>query len=70
MKFNKKYNFFIYSLNIIFILEIIIYQANNSTIEEVRMGLKEVAYAYYMRGKNIQYSGWKSELFSPEEATN
>ena len=53
MKFNKKYNFFIYSLNTIFILEIIIYQANNSTIEEARMGLKEVAYAYYMRGKNI-----------------
>ena len=70
MKYNKKYNFFIYSLNALFILEIIIYHVNNSSIEKVRTGLKEVAYAYYMRGQNIQYCAQKQEIFSPEEATN
>jgi len=61
MKFIKKYNFFIYSLNTFFIIEIIIYQANNSIIEKFRIGLKEVTYAYYMRGKNNQYNGEKCE---------
>lgn len=70
MKNNKIYNFFIYRLNTIFILEIIIYHVNNSTIEEAKAGLKEVAYAYYMRGKHIQYSGGKQEFFEPEDATS
>ena len=41
----------------------------NSTIEEFRNSLKEVAYSYYMRGKSIQYCMARDQFFSPEEAT-
>ena len=39
------------------------------TFEEVKKVLQEVAYSYYMRGKNIQYNSFKVHWFSPEEAT-
>ena len=41
----------------------------NSTLEEFRNSLKEVAYSYYMRGKSIQYCMARDQFFSPEEAT-
>ena len=41
----------------------------NSTIEEFRNSLKEVAYSYYMRGKSIQWCAARDQFFSPEEAT-
>ena len=48
---------------------IIISSVYNSSIEEVvQMGLKEVVYRYYMRGKYIQYNIYKGSIFSPEEA--
>ena len=39
-------------------------------IEEVHKAFQEVAYSYYMRGKNIQYNSFKADDFSPEEATS
>ena len=44
------------------------YEAN-PTFEEVQKAIQEVAYSYYMRGKNIQYNSHKVHWFSPEEAT-
>jgi len=41
----------------------------NSTLEEFRNSLKEVAYSYYMRGKSIQWCVARDQFFSPEEAT-
>ena len=41
----------------------------NSTIEEVHKAIQEVAYSYYMRGKNIQYNDKKFNFFPPEDAT-
>ena len=49
---------------------LIISYVSNSTLEEVRNCLKDVAYSYYMRGKYIQYSTHKGALFSPEEAAS
>ena len=40
-----------------------------SNFEQVRAALQEIAYGYYMRGKNIQYNTIKLEWFNPEEAT-
>jgi hypothetical protein len=40
-----------------------------SNFEQVQTALKEIAYGYYMRGKNIQYNTLKLEWFNPEEAT-
>ena len=40
-----------------------------SNFEQVRTAFKEIAYGYYMRGKNIQYNTIKLEWFNPEEAT-
>ena len=42
----------------------------NFKIEEVHQAFQEVAYSYYMRGKNIQYNSFKIDYFSPEEATS
>ena len=39
------------------------------SIEDVQKALQEVAYSYYMRGKNIQYNTLKLDWFNPEEAT-
>ena len=52
-----------YFLSILFFKNIL-----NVTIEEVRDGIKEIIYSYYMRGKNIQY-GPKEYYYPPEEAT-
>ena len=53
----------------IFIFLILIPEILNSTIEEFRNSLKEVAYSYYMRGKSIQWCVARDHFFSPEEAT-
>ena len=44
--------------------------SSNASLEECRNSLKEVAYSYYMRGKNIQYNLGKIGFFSPEDATD
>ena len=61
-------NMFILFINVFYFL--IISYVSNSTLEEVRSCLKEVAYSYYMRGKYIQYNTYKGSVFSPEEATS
>lgn len=69
----KIYQFFIFlirSLKIIYILGVLISFSNNSTLEEVQTSLREIAYAYYMRGANIQYNDAKYASFPPEEATD
>ena len=55
-------------LMIIF-LEINQLYSSNLTLEEIHNALKEVAYSYYMRGKNIQYNVCKGNYFPPEDAT-
>ena len=42
----------------------------NFKIEEVHKAFQEVAYSYYMRGKNLQYNTFKADYFSPEEASS
>ena len=42
----------------------------NSSLEEVQMCFKEVAYIYYMRSGYIQYHASKNFYFPPEEATS
>ena len=42
----------------------------NFKIEEIHKAFQEVAYSYYMRGKNLQYNTFKADYFSPEEATS
>ena len=56
------------NFKIFFIFLITTPSVYNSSIEEVKMGLKEVAYNYYMRGKYIQYNVNRRSVFSPEEA--
>ena len=58
----------LYSISILTFLTILPY-ISNSTLEEARKSFQEVAYSYYMRGKNIQYYAAKDFMFSPEEAT-
>ena len=41
-------------------------QAN---LTEMQKAIQEVAYAYYMRGENIQYNSMKVGFYSPEEST-
>ena len=59
------FRFFLFT----FILIKITYELN-PTFEEVQKALQEVAFGYYMRGKNIQYNSHKVHWFSPEEATS
>ena len=68
---NKKKNILsIYSnLSLILIVVIIFPYSLNSTLEEVHEAIKEVAYSFYMRGKNIQYSDIRNSAFHPEDAT-
>jgi hypothetical protein len=54
------------NFKIFFIFLIIISSVYNSSIEEVKMGLKEVAYSYYMRG-NIFNIMLIEDLFSPQK---
>ena len=57
------------NLYFIFLLGLIS-NISNSSLEECKDALKEVAYSYYMRGKYIQYNfGKEGSFFSPEEAT-
>lgn len=44
-------------------------EVKGHTVEEVHRAIQELAYSYYMRGKNIQYNSMKVHFFSPEEAT-
>lgn len=51
----------------------IVLRPSNSDVtkfSEFEKAFKEVAYAYYMRGGNLQYSQRKFTLFPPEEATS
>ena len=56
--------------HILFIIFLEFYFSCSSTIEDVRLAFKEVAYSYYMRGKFIQYNHNKQDFFPPEEATS
>ena len=53
----------------ILIFLVLLSEILNSTIEEFRNSLKEVAYSYYMRGKSLQWCYARDQFFSPEEAT-
>ena len=53
----------------ILIFLVLLSEILNSTIEEFRNSLKEVAYSYYMRGKSLQWCYTRDQFFSPEEAT-
>ena len=64
--FNKRFKYF--RTNIFLFLGIIITFSSNSTLDEGKESLKEVAYSYYMREINIQYNLGKRTLFPPEEA--
>ena len=46
--------------------------AKEINLESCYKAIQEVAYSYYMRGKNIQYNSYKSSVsfYPPEEATN
>ena len=69
-KNNKKNILSIYSiLTLIFIIIINIPYSLNSTLEEVHKAIKEIAYSFYMRGKYIQFSDSKYNVFHPEDAT-
>ena len=55
---------------ILYLLFGLISYSYNSSYQEVISAFKEVAYSYYMRGKNIQYNLAKVGFFAPEEATS
>ena len=40
------------------------------TLSDVLSALKEIAFSYYMRGKNIQYCSARNSFYPPEEATS
>ena len=65
----KEYKKFISIFIIIFISGISI-SKEQTKIQDVHKALQEVAYSYYMRGKDIQYNSHKVHYFSPEEATS
>ena len=44
--------------------------SGNSTLTNWQKAFKEVAYAYYMRGNNLQYNSEKVAYYPPEEATS
>ena len=49
------------------------YLSNNQTtinLSDWQKAFQEVAFSYYMRGKNIQYNSMKIGYYSPEEATS
>ena len=65
----KLYKNFISIFIIVFISQINI-SNEQIKIQDVHKALQEVAYSYYMRGKDIQYNSHKVHYFSPEEATS
>ena len=67
--FNKNFYSFFSLLTFILIEIANIPYVFNSTLEEVRKGIQEVSYSYYMRGKYIQYNDKKEGFFPPEDAT-
>ena len=66
---NNKKNILSINSFIIFILISIINfpYILNSTLEEVHEAIKEVAYIFYMRGKYVQYSDSKLNVFHLED---
>ena len=65
----KEYRKFISIFIIAFISGISI-SNEQMKVQDVQKALQEVAYSYYMRGKDIQYNSHKVHYFSPEEATS
>ena len=65
----KEYKKFI-SIFIIAFISGISTSNEQTKFEDVHKALQEVAYNYYMRGKDIQYNSHKVHYFSPEEATS
>ena len=65
--YNILENFFIIYLVLIASKINLSYEASN--FEQVQTAFKEIAYGYYIRGKNIQYNSLKLDWFNPEEAT-
>ena len=65
----KEYKKFI-SIFIIAFISGISTSNEQTKFEDVHKALQEVAYSYYMRGKDIQYNSHKVHYFSPEEATS
>jgi len=65
----KEYRKFISIFIIAFISGISI-SNEQMKVQDVQKALQEVAYSYYMRGKDIQYNSYKVHYFSPEEATS
>jgi len=60
----------IFSIFIIAFISQISLSNEQIKVQDVLKALQEVAYSYYMRGKDIQYNSHKVHFFSPEEATS
>ena len=56
-------------INLVLLLSKINISYEFSDLQQVRTAIQEIAYSYYIRGKNIQYDIYKKGLFNPEEAT-
>ena len=65
----KEFKKFI-SIFIISLISVISLSNEQTKVEDVHKALQEIAYSYYMRGKDIQYNSHKVHYFSPEEATS
>ena len=65
--YNKLKNLFI--INLVLLSSKINISYELSDYQQVRTAIQEIAYSYYIRGKNIQYDIYKKGLFNPEEAT-
>ena len=61
---------YIRTILVIIFFEISLLNSSDLSLDEIKTALKEVAYSYYLRGKNIQYSVSKSDYFPPEDATS
>ena len=65
--YNKLKNLFI--INLVLLSSKINISYELSDLQQIRTAFQEIAYSYYIRGKNIQYDIYKKGLFNPEEAT-
>ena len=59
-------------IQLIFAIKLTTVEANtNSNYTTEQKAIREVANAYYMKGINMQYDGWRlSQIYPPEEATS
>ena len=49
----------------------IVEASTNQNYTTEQKAIREVANAYYMKGINMQYDGWRlSQIYPPEEATS